>query len=232
MAPVTHVTDAGAIEKLVVDAALAIASKAGWEQLRLHTIAERTGLPLAEVGRHFRDADAVANAWFSQARLAVLGLPPDELDGRSADERIALALGIWLDSLAPHRRLAGEILRHKLYISHPHHWVPMIFDLSRLVHDLLDVARVTGSGRLRQAQEIGLTTITLLTLAEWLRDDSPGQERSKRHLRGRLARAGRLARWMSAAAARTDPQLPGEPTSAPAPPISAPRRRRRAASQR
>ena len=141
MAPVTQATDAGAIEKLVVDAALAIAAKVGWEQLRLHAIADRTGLPLAEIGRRFRDVDAVANAWFSQARIAVLGLPQDELDGRSADERIALALGVWLDSLAPHRRLAGEILRHKLYISHPHHWVPMIFDLSRLVHDLtMDVA--------------------------------------------------------------------------------------------
>ena len=231
MAPVTQATDADAIEKLVVDAALAIAAKVGWEQLRLHAIADRTGLPLAEIGRHFRDVDAVANAWFSQARIAVLGLPHDELDGRSADERIALALGAWLDCLAPHRRLAGEIFRHKLYASHPHHWVPMIFDLSRLVHDLLDVARVAGSGRLRRAQEIGLTAITLLTLAEWLRDDSPGQERSKLCLRGRLARAGRLARWISAAAQRTDPQLPGEPTSAPTPPISAPRRRRRAASQ-
>ncbi len=179
MAPVTQATDAGAIEKLVVDAALAIASKVGWEQLRLHAIADRTGRPLAEIGRRFRDVDAVANAWFSQARIALLGLPQDELDGRSADERIALALGVWLDSLAPHRRLAGEILRHKLYVSHAHHCVPMIFDLSRLVHDLLDVARVTGSGRLRQAQEIGLTAITLLTLAEWLRDDSPGQERNK-----------------------------------------------------
>jgi hypothetical protein len=33
----------------------------------------------------------------------------------------------------------------------------MIFDLSRLVHDLLDVARAAGSGRLRQAQAIGRT---------------------------------------------------------------------------
>ena len=55
MAPVTQATDAGAIEKLVVDAALAIASKAGWEQLRLHAIADRTGRPLAEIGRRFRD---------------------------------------------------------------------------------------------------------------------------------------------------------------------------------
>jgi AcrR family transcriptional regulator len=190
------------IEQRVVDAALAIAAEVGWEQVRLTTIADRIQQPLAEIGRHFRDLDAVANAWFVQARLTMLAMPGEELAGRPADERVALAFGAWLDSLAPHRRVAADILRHKLYPSHPHHWVPMIFDLSRLVHDLLDVARVPGSGRLRQGQEIGLTAITLVTLAEWLRDESPSQERSKRRLRQHLTCAGRLARRIRPAAAR------------------------------
>ena len=105
----------GTIEQRVVDAALAIAAEVGWEQVRLSTIADRTELPLAEIGRHFRDVDAIANAWFARARLAMLALPAEELAGRPADERIALAFGAWLDSLAPHRRVAAEILRHKLY---------------------------------------------------------------------------------------------------------------------
>ena len=230
MASATPATGTAAIEKLVVDAALAIAAEEGWEQLRLHAIADRTGLPLAEIGRRFRDVDAVANAWFGQARLAMLAVAPEALAGRAADERIALALGVWLDSLAPHRRLAGEILRHKLYPSHPHHWAPMIFDLSRLVHDLLDVARVAGSSRLRQAQEVGLTAVTLLSLAEWLRDDSPAQERSKQRLRRRLARAGRLARCYPAAE-RASPPAPGEAAPAAAAPAFPPRPRRRPASR-
>ena len=218
------------IEQRVVDAALAIAGEVGWEQVRLSTIADRTELPLAEIGRHFRDVDAIANAWFARARLAMLALPAEELAGRLADERIALAFGTWLDSLAPHRQVAAEVLRHKLYPSHPHHWVPLVFDLSRLVHDVLDVARVPGSRRLRQAQEIGLTAITLITLADWLRDDSPDQERSKRCLRQRLARAGRLARRMRPAADTARPATPEEPAQASEPPTSAPHRRRRGAS--
>jgi AcrR family transcriptional regulator len=192
----TRRAGADAIEQRVVDAALAIAAESGWDQVRLSTIADRIRLPLPEIGRHFRDVDAIANAWFARARLALLALPAKDLAGRPADERIALAFDVWLDSLAPHRGVAGELLRHKLYPSHPHHWVPLVFDLSRLVHDLLDVARVPGSRRLRQAQEIGLTAITLLTLAGWLRDDSPNQEHSKQRLRQRLARAGRLAQRM------------------------------------
>jgi AcrR family transcriptional regulator len=181
------------ISALVVEAALAIAEEAGWEQVRLHALAERTGVPLPEIGRRFRDVDAVGNAWFAQARDALLSVTAEAVANLPPDERLALAFSRWLDHLAPHRRVARDILRYKLHPPHLHHWVPLVFDLSRLVHDLLDAGRVPGAGRLRQAQEIGLTLIVLLTLREWLGDASPGQERSKRRLRERLRRTGRCA---------------------------------------
>ena len=218
------------IEQRVVDAALAIAGEVGWEQVRLSTIADRMELPLAEIGRHFRDVDAIANAWFVRARLAMLALPAEELAGRLADERIALAFGTWLDSLAPHRQVAAEVLRHKLYPSHPHHWVPLVFDLSRLIHDLLDVARVPGRGRLRQAQEIGLTAITLVTLASWLQDDRPAQERSKRGHSPRHPFARHRQGHPGELPGPARPATSEEPAQASEPPTSAPHRRRRGAS--
>ena len=124
----------------VVEAALARASEVGWEQVRLHAVAERTGLGLPEIGRHFRDLDAVANAWFAQARQAMLAAAAEELSGREADERILVVFGRWLAHLAPHREVARQILRYKLHPPHLHHWVPLVFDLSRLVHDILDVS--------------------------------------------------------------------------------------------
>jgi AcrR family transcriptional regulator len=222
----TRRTEVEPLERRVVDAALALAAEVGWEQVRLSTIADRIRMPLAEIGHHFRDVDTIANVWFDSARLTMLALPAAELAGRPADERIALAFIAWLDGLALHRRVAADVLRHKLYPSHPHHWVPLIFDLSRFVHDLLDVARVPGSGRPRQAQEIGLTAITLVTLASWLRDESPAQEHSKRGLRRRLARAGRLARWMRPPSVPISPTTSEEPAGAGEPQTSAPRRRR------
>jgi hypothetical protein len=107
----------------------------------------------------------------------------------------------------------------------------MIFDLSRFVHDLLDVARVAGSGRLRQGQEIGLTAITLINLAEWLGDGSPAQERSKCCLRQRLARAGRLARRVQPAATRARPNISAEPARASDPTTATPPSRRQDAPQ-
>ena len=100
----------------------------------------------------------------------------------------------WFDALAPHRAVTGEMLRAKLHPSHPHHWVPMIFDLSRLMHDFLDVARIASTGRQRALAEVGLTLIFLATLQDWLRD----ADRMPGVLLGRLQRADRwLARLTS-----------------------------------
>ena len=183
---------AASLDAVLLNAALALAEAEGWSEVRLSRVAERTGVPLPEVGQRFRDVDAIANAWFQHARLAMLDVPADELQGLTADERLARVIERWLDTLAAHRRVTSEMLCAKLYPSHRHHWVPMIFDLSRLVHDFLDAARVEGRGRVRQAQEIGLTLIVLGTLRDWLRDESPGQGRSKARLRRRLRRGGRM----------------------------------------
>jgi AcrR family transcriptional regulator len=185
-------TTGTALDVRLLKEALALAEAEGWSAVRLSRVAERAGVPLPEVGQRFRDVDAVANAWFRCARLAMLEVPADEFRGLAADERLARVIGRWLDTLAVHRKVTGEMLCAKLYPSHPHHWVPMVFDLSRLVHDLLDAARVEGHGRVRQAQEIGLTLIVLATLRDWLRDASSGQERSKTRLRWRLHRGGRM----------------------------------------
>jgi AcrR family transcriptional regulator len=185
-------TTGTALDVRLLKEALALAEAEGWSAVRLSRVAERAGVPLPEVGQRFRDVDAVANAWFRCARLAMLEVPADEFRGLAADERLARVIGRWLDALAAHRRVTGEMLRAKLHPSHPHHWVPMIFDLSRLVHDLLDAALIQGRGRLRQAEEVGLTLIVLVTLRDWLRDEGPGQERSKARLRRRLRRSDRM----------------------------------------
>jgi AcrR family transcriptional regulator len=172
----------------IVDAAIALAEERGWENVRLYLVAERLGIGLGDIGRHFRDLDAVANAWFGRAREQLLRVAPTSLAGRPPPERLHLAMMTWFDALAPHHRVSAQMLDAKLYLSHPHHWVPMIFDLSRLMHDFLDVARIASTGRRRQLAEVGLTLIFLATLRDWLRRP----ERASERLRRRLAAADRL----------------------------------------
>jgi AcrR family transcriptional regulator len=178
----------------IVDAALELADERGWADVRLHQIAERADLSLAEVRGQFHDQDAIANAWFARALTALVAAAPDDIADRRPPERLHAVIMRWFDALAPHRATTARMLQAKLYVSHPHHWVPMIFELSRLIHWFLDAARITSTGRARQLAEVGLTAIFLATLRIWLRDDSTGCERTRRYLRRRLAAADR---WLN-----------------------------------
>ncbi len=173
----------------IVDAAIGLAEERGWDNVRLYLVADRLGIGLGEIGCRFRDLDAVADAWFERARRALLRTPQAALAGRPP-ERLHAAMTTWLDALAAHREISIQMLDAKLYPSHPHHWAPMIFDLSRLMHDFLDVAQIASTGRRRQLAEVGMTLIFLATLRDWRRDP----ERAALHLRRRLERADR---WLA-----------------------------------
>lgn len=175
----------------IIDGTLELAAERGWQDLRLHDVARHLDLPLGEIGRHFRDLDAIANAWFARAEAKVRDLSTDDLVDLVPPDRLHQAMTRWFDALARHRRVTGQMLQAKLYPSHPHHWVPMIFDLSRLIHWFLDAARIESTGRRRQWAEIGLTFIFLATLRDWLRDESDEQARTRRNLRRRLESADR-----------------------------------------
>lgn len=175
----------------IIDGTLELAAECGWQDLRLHDVARHLDLPLGEIGRHFRDLDAIANAWFARAEAKVRDLSTDDLVDLVPPDRLHQAMTRWFDALARHRRVTGQMLQAKLYPSHPHHWVPMIFDLSRLIHWFLDAARIESTGRRRQWAEIGLTFIFLATLRDWLRDESDEQARTRRNLRRRLESADR-----------------------------------------
>jgi AcrR family transcriptional regulator len=187
----------GTVRDRIVDAALELGEERGWSNVRLYQVAERAGVSLAAIGAEFRDMDALANAWFARALAMVERSPPREVADQPAAERLHVVIMRWFDALAAHREVTGEMLRAKLYLSHPHHWVPLIFDLSRLVHWFLDAARIASTGRARQLAEIGLTAIFVGSLRVWLRDDSAGSEHTRAYLRRRLAAADRLlSRWV------------------------------------
>jgi AcrR family transcriptional regulator len=166
----------------IVDAAIALAEERGWENVRLYLVAERLGIGLDDIGREFRDLDAVANAWFGRARRQLLRLPAEGLTDLPPPERLHAVITTWFDALAPHHAVSAQMLDAKLYPSHPHHWVPMIFDLSRLMHDFLDVAKIASTGRRRQLAEVGLTAIFLASLRDWRRDPGRAGERLGRRL--------------------------------------------------
>jgi len=177
------------LSERVLDEAVGLAEEVGWDHLRLRRVAERIGAPLAEVQACYRDLDAVADAWFARALAQMLRTAEPEFDDAPAVERLHLVLMRWFEANRGHRRVVGEMIRVKLYPPHPHHWVPLVFHLSRLIQWVRETARLDAPGRCRQVEEVGLTLLFLATLSVWLNDETPDQERTHRFLHGALARA-------------------------------------------
>jgi AcrR family transcriptional regulator len=173
----------------IIDAALTAAEEdaGGWYDLRLHLVARRLGVPLEAVLDRFRDADAIADAWFARAlRAMVRDEPGQGIDALPPSARVHAVLMRWFDAQAAHHSVVGGMIGAKLHPSHPHHWVPMVFSLSRLIHWALDAARLDAHGVARQAEEVGLTLVFLRALRVWLGDASPGQRRTRAFLRRNL----------------------------------------------
>ena len=183
------------VQDRILKAALAIAGEEGWASASLSAVAARAKVPMSELRRHFRDTDAIADAWFRVGLDAMLAPPPRGFSRRPAAARLEILMRRWFDALAPHRRVTAEMLSAKLWIFHPHHYVPMVFNLSRLIQWLRDLAGFEAGGRRKQIEESGLTALFLATLAVWCRDDTENQERTRAFLKRRLAQAdGLMAR--------------------------------------
>ncbi len=175
----------------ILDQALLMAEDEGWGNLRLRRIAEQLGCQLTDIQKHYRDQDAVADAWFGRAWEAMLAPVEAGFFEKPVPERLHTLMMRWFDALAPHRKVTAEMLSGKLYVGHPHHWVPMIFNLSRTIQWLREAAKLDAGGRQRQMEEIGLTGLFLITLSYWCRDKSENQERTRDFLRRALKRSDR-----------------------------------------
>jgi len=184
------------VRRAILDTALDMGDRLGWDGVQLHEVAQALGVPLSQVRAHYQHKDALAEAWFDRADAAMLAA--ERAPGWMAltpRERLHRALCAWLDELASHRELAVAMLRYKLHPEHVHLQVMGVMRISRTVQWLRDVAHLPEVGWRREMGEAVLTTIYLATFARWLVDDSPQGEGSRTLLDRflQLAERGALA---------------------------------------
>jgi len=182
----------GHLDRRIVDRTVTLAAEVGWDRVRLRHVAADLDITLVELRARYRDLDAVADAWFARALAAMLAPREVEFSDLPARERVYLAMMAWFEAQRDRRAVVRQMLRAKLYPSHPHHWVPMIFSLSRLIQWLREATHLDAPGGRRQVEEVGLTLLFLLTLGVWLKDETPDLATTRRFLRRRLADADRL----------------------------------------
>jgi ubiquinone biosynthesis protein COQ9 len=178
----------------ILDAAVALGERDGWDGVHLHEVARTLGLPLADVRRHFQHKDALAEAWFDRADAAMLAIAATPgWHTLSPRQRLQQSLLAWLDALAPHRRLTPAMLAYKLQPEHLHLQAQGILRISRTVQWWRDVALLPQTGWRREAGEAVLTSMFLATFARWLADESTGAQRTRALLDRLLALAERAA---------------------------------------
>jgi len=166
----------------ILDKALELGETAGWDALRLHSVADALHLSLDEIRTCYPQKDDLAEAWFDRADQAALAASGrDGFPALPERTRTSMVIMTWLDTLLPHRRLTRSMLGYKLEPGHIHLQALGIQRISRTVQWFMEAAQLDVSGLQRIATESALTTTYLATFARWLLDDS-SDNRDIRHL--------------------------------------------------
>lgn len=181
----------------ILDTALRLAEQSTWEAIRLYDVARGLNLSLAEVYEHYRQKDDLAEAWFDRADRAMLvDVASPEYLLLSGGERIHRSIMVWLNTLAEHRRITGEMLLYKLEIGHIHLQVLGIMRISRTVQWVLESAHQEATYSRRVLEEVTVTSIYLATFVHWLRDDSPASNRTSQLLDNFIRAAEKWSRFL------------------------------------
>lgn len=170
----------------ILDTALALAEEGHWEGVRLYRVAGRLGVGLAEIQRHFREKEDLVDAWFDRADRAMLKTMDEAAGNLPPADRIETAIGAWLDAIAPHRRVTREMLAVRAEPGHLHIQIPTLLRVSRTVQWIREAGGQDATFLRRAVEETALTGVFVATVAGFLTDDSPGQEKTRRRLHERL----------------------------------------------
>ena len=175
------------LKERILDCALEQGEASGWDNIRLHDIADSLGIGLSDIELYYRQKDDLVEAWFDRADQAMLSLPEDELAALDVDKRLHRIIFAWFDKLCEHKTLTGQMLRYKFEPLHFHLQFQGITRISRTVQWFMEKAQLDCSGIRRVATEMGLTTIYLATFTVWQFDRSENQDRTRDLLSRKLA---------------------------------------------
>ena len=181
----------------IVDRALALAERDGWESVRLHQVAENCDAGLDDIRRHFREKDEIIDAWLDRADGAMLRcFDSGALEGHPPRERIRHLVIVWLETLAPHQRVTRQMIAHKLEFGHVHVQFPAILRISRTVQWIREGAMLDAPLPRRGFEETAMTALFVRIFLGWLRDDSADFQVTRRRLDQGLYVLETLGRWV------------------------------------
>lgn len=194
----------------IVKSALDLAAERGWRTLTLLDIAERSGLSLDELYRHFPGKSAILHGIGGMVDRAVLAGGPADLEEPPRDRLFEIMMRRF-DTLATHREgvlaILGEMRMDPLTV------LAHLPSLTLSMRWMLEAAAMPATGLLGEARVRALGLIYVLVLRVWMTDDSPDMATTMRELDSRLRQAEQLANTfgrMPGPGSRSEPPRPPE----------------------
>lgn len=178
----------------ILDTAVRLADTCGWERLHLFDVAAQLGVGLDAIALHYREKDQLVEAWFDRADQALLArAKAADLGALEPDRRLEELLVAWLDSLAAHRAVTGQMLLYKLEPGHIHLQLRGLLRISRTVQWWREAAQRQTLHLARITEESLLTGVYLRSFVHWLRHPAEDPAEFRALLRRQL-RCGPL--WL------------------------------------
>jgi len=182
----------------ILDTAVRQADVRSWEALRLYDIANKLDISLEQIHQHYRQKDDLVEAWYDRADENMLQAANaagfSTLDKSTRLHRLIMA---WLDALAMHKTVSRDMLLYKLEPAHVHLQVLGVLRISRTVQWFLEAARSRTTHLPRILEEIGLTSIYLVTFSYWMQDQSEYQQATRDFLWNRLKQVRSCANFLN-----------------------------------
>lgn len=175
----------------ILDTALRLgASKKHWEDLQLYEVADELNISLAALSDCFPQKDALTDALFDRADRSLLEqCDKQKMQLLEMRDRLHVAIMTWLDSLAPYRITARQMLKYKLEFGHVHLQVLSLMRISRTVQWIRQVCIFDSTDSKRIIEEVALSSIYVMTFTYWLWDSSDNQQRTREKLKSLLKKA-------------------------------------------
>ena len=194
----------------ILDHAIQLALRKGWEEFSLVELAKLTGCPLTGIKMHFRSKDDLAEALFDRADLAMLKLAEDKtFQAQSVQQRTVNCIMCWFNFLTPIKPLVKDIMLYKLEPGHFHLQAHGVTRVSRTVQWFREVSGRPHKGFSKVADEVVLTSAYLASFSFYLIDESKDNANTRSLLNGLVKRIHRTQDFLSMkfSLAKTDSTL-------------------------
>jgi AcrR family transcriptional regulator len=167
----------------MLEAALGLFRKRGFESTTMRDIAAEAGVALGAVYYYFDSKDALVMAFYERAQMDLTPLVEDALSKTdSLEESLRALLRVKLDYFAPNRTLLGALSTH----IDPQHPLSPFSNEGRTIreHDIDLFARALTGSKIRVPDDLKMHLPRLLWLYQmglllfWVYDRSPGQKKT------------------------------------------------------